>query len=93
MPEPAVRVEDATQSYGAEPVLAGVGGTVAPGAVVARIGPNGAGKSTLSSCTPRCRANRRRRRGTDRAALCTVFTIVGTLLRYWRGGLTIGALK
>ncbi|MEU7869904.1 ABC transporter ATP-binding protein [Dactylosporangium sp. NPDC049140] len=47
MPEPAVRIEDATLSYGAEPVLAGVSGTVAPGAVVALIGPNGAGKSTL----------------------------------------------
>ncbi|SDO90402.1 amino acid ABC transporter ATP-binding protein [Actinacidiphila guanduensis] len=46
----AVRFEDVRKSYGATPVLRGVGLEVAGGTTTCVIGPSGSGKSTLLRC-------------------------------------------
>lgn len=45
--EPALLLDDVSVSYGGEPVVTGVTGSLRPGGALALIGPNGAGKSTL----------------------------------------------
>ncbi|MCC5808747.1 MAG: ATP-binding cassette domain-containing protein [Ectothiorhodospiraceae bacterium] len=51
--KPALSVQGLDFSYGAKPVLQGVGFTVEPGAFVVLLGPNGAGKTTLFSLITR----------------------------------------
>jgi ATP-binding cassette, subfamily F, member 3 len=46
-PNPLLQLEKAAAGYGGEPIVTGIGLTLAPGDRVGLIGPNGAGKSTL----------------------------------------------